>query len=448
MVDIYSEFLSDSYGTIKDTKKKKEGYLNIWKINPSYKDINKTRRIFKRIFLLVMGFGYAYTLVFVTANIVISLGFSSFLVVVFVLVFHEQFFSISRIFSKGNFQPFGKYIFWKMMEDPFTLFYTNTHDNFTVGLRTFNIAVIPENIHANMRQFIQSLNSTLVPFSFQVIQKPLPNEREFSFKTILSFNLYYCLKGRITYPKLRELLLKLDTYCSALQSGLASNFHHFKTLQLTFFEIVDNIRASFLPQEILDTTLSDTVVITKTRMKGIIGKILVLVIIILLLDLLLSLIDIPILIRVGIIIGMSVIFLQMFARDILFQLVNSRFFGLKDIDTIDPFANVYFYRFSQAPNTIFFHVKGKITGGIKMANLQSISPPPICFPSKFYIGLIKTKMPFNCSFIMAPMSYYEFDKEAFDYLQEKTKKIHLYNIKNEDHELKWLSQRVGVWKTL
>ncbi|MFX0178497.1 MAG: hypothetical protein ACFE85_19970, partial [Candidatus Hodarchaeota archaeon] len=26
--------------------------------------------------------------------------------------------------------------------------------------------------------------------------------------------------------------------------------------------------------------------------------------------------------------------------------------------------------------------------------------------------------------------------------------IHLYNIKNEDHELKWLSQRVGVWKTL
>jgi hypothetical protein len=123
------------------------------------------------------------------------------------LVFNNRFFNLSRFFSKDKFQPFNDNIFWKIIEDPFSLFYTHSKDYFTFGIRTFKIVVIPQNIHANMKQFIQSLNSSLIPFSFQVIQKPIPNMREFSFETQLIFNIYYSVNGRLNYSRLRELIL-------------------------------------------------------------------------------------------------------------------------------------------------------------------------------------------------------------------------------------------------
>ncbi|MFX1356419.1 MAG: hypothetical protein ACFFA8_03965 [Promethearchaeota archaeon] len=450
MVEIDNESLYNSSASLKTKKKvpNNRKHINIWETYPSYKDISKTRERLKHTFLLILGFGYVYALFIITSNIIFSLGLSGVIIIIVIMLIHDQFFFFSHFFSKGNFQPFGKFIFWKTIEDPFTIFYTHRKDNFTVALRTFKITVIPQNIHANMRQFIQSLNSLLIPFSFQVIQKPLLNEDKFSFKTILIFNLYYSIYGKITYSKLQELLLKLKSYTSALDSGLAANFHHFKISKLTSLEIIDSIRASFIPQNMLDKTLSENVLIKKSQTYFLIGKILLMISIIFLLDLLFFTSSIPIFVRIGVTVGVSILITKLFARELLFHLFTSKFFAMKDIETINPFSNIDFYYSSQTPDTIFFHIEGNITGGIKMVNVKYIIPPPFFFSSKFYLGLIKEKIPFTSSFITAPMSYYEFEKEGYEYLQEKEKKIHLKMIKTEADENNWLSQRSGVWKTI
>jgi len=411
LVDIYSEFLSNSYDTKKSVRegKEKTQYLNIWKINPSFKDINRKKRVLKLISLFIMGFGYFYALYLLSANLIISIGLSSIIIIIFILVFNNRIFYLSHFLSKGKFQPFSGFIFWKMMKDPLTLFYSHKNDYFSVGIRSFQIEVIPQNIHANMKQFIRSLNSSLIPFSFQVIQKPIINNHQFSFKTILLFNVYYFISGRPTYAKLRELIMKLEHYSSTLRLEFAANFHHFKIKPLSNLEVIDSIRASFIPQNLLDETLSDSVIVKNTQRLLYFSKIILIIFVICFLDVLFSLINIHLLVRIGVIICISAIFILIWARDLLYQVVGYRLFGMNDIETLNPFYNISFYRFSQIPDTIFYHVEDKLTGGIKMVNIKDITPPPLSFTSKFYVSLIKEKMPFTCSFLMAPLSYYQFE---------------------------------------
>ena len=37
----------------------------------------------------------------------------------------------------------------------------------------FRIQVIPENVHANINQFVKALSETNVPYSYQVVQSPM-----------------------------------------------------------------------------------------------------------------------------------------------------------------------------------------------------------------------------------------------------------------------------------
>jgi hypothetical protein len=95
-----------------------------------------------------------------------------------------------------------------------------------------------------------------VPFSYQVIQRPLQTSNNSdgsetsSFETIIYFSTFYNIKGRITESKLVKMVEVLRDYVVSLESAFASNFHHFNIVQLSEEELIKAFRIAVLKQDI------------------------------------------------------------------------------------------------------------------------------------------------------------------------------------------------------
>lgn len=443
----------------KNTRLRDKEYLDVWQINPSYKDITRKHSIIKTGFLFFLGFFYFISIYIISRKMGISIISAGLIIIIFILIFHEKFFSLKFLFQFRNLKLFSGFLFWQCDDDPSIVFYTNYKDLITIGLRIFSIQVVPENIHANLNQFIKALGHTKVPFTYQITQKPLfdsfkPENRHCninsskSYEIKIYFAIYYDIEGNISYNKLLGLLDKLNTYTNIIKSDFVANFHHFKISMLSGKELINGLRASFLRCEIPVKSENSQLNSKKRDRIRLYIKALFSLFILISIDMLLSFLKFAALFRILsslIILGMLI---YIWGKDLLFRYIKKKFFKINGIEIIDPFSDLSFFRVLRIPDTVFFQTSKNEIGGFKMLNLKYLIPPPICFPSKYYISLMKEQIPFTTTVISSPMHYYYFDKEGYKYLKQKEQRKLMRIVKNSEQEENWLLFRSGIWKTI
>ncbi|GAH17005.1 unnamed protein product, partial [marine sediment metagenome] len=152
-----------------------------------------------------------------------------------------------------------------LKEDPCTLIFINREHLLNAATRVFKIEILPENIQPTVNQFLKSLNSTRIPFTYQVVQTPFfeannvriaPNRRnqheEFQnmrrsgvFQTRIYFSVYYDVKGVLSKPKLTHLFEKIEIFSENMVSDFSANFHHTKIELLSGNDLINAIRTIF-----------------------------------------------------------------------------------------------------------------------------------------------------------------------------------------------------------
>ncbi|MFX0012904.1 MAG: hypothetical protein ACFE9R_21520, partial [Candidatus Hermodarchaeota archaeon] len=432
-------------------------FLKIWKVNPSYKDIEKKEILLKTGSLTILGFLFFSCALYTTRNLVLSIIITSIIVISYIAVFHKTIFSLKHVLEFKSFDPFQKLVFWQPVYDKSILFFTNHEDLTTTGMRIFQIKVIPENVHANLKRFIKGLHAVKVPYSYQIIQKPLQiandtrsGEQIFSFETLIYFSTFYFFSGRVTESKMLKLVESLREYTASLQSAFASNFHHFKIALITDSELIEVFRNSVLKQDIRIENESDDAShkpYTHEKVNFIIKAVYILSVVISL-DFFLLILSFPIGIRIMLSASIIVSSILIWWRELLFRFNKGKLFKSKDIEILAPFSGIQFYKSSKTPETLFFKVKGSLIGGLKMLNLSFSYPPSYCSPDKFYAALIRDSMPFTVTFQLRPLTFSQFDKEGFKYLRDNIKQKLLSRTEKFIDGNNWLSLRSGIWSAI
>jgi len=463
MVKSYGDFLNDSNSnnrfrsnTDANEKEDNSAYLDVWKVNPSYKDVSTSETVLKATSLVVIGLLFFTSVLYTTYNLALSIGIAGIVTISFVIAFHKKFFSLRHIFDFRSFEPFGDFIFWQTKYDKSLLFFTNQKELSTTGVRTFRIKVLPENVHANLNRFFKGLHTLKVPFSYQIIQRPLQvsnnsdGSETSSFETIIYFSTFYNIKGRITKLKLVKVVEELREYAISLKSAFASNFHHFNIVQLSEEELVDAYRIAILKQDI-EIEKDSKKIGCKTEKPKIVSMILkasYILAIVVSLDRLLLVFPLPVVIQSLATLTILIAIVVIWWRELFFFLIKSKLFKSNDIQVIDPFSKIKFFKVAEAPETIFYQVEGKIIGGIKINNAYFTYPPPYCSASKFYEALIHEKMPFSATVQLTPLTFHQFDKEGFKFLKDVEQKKLLIKTESVINGNNWLSSRSGIWSTI
>ncbi|MBA7583628.1 hypothetical protein ES708_25575 [subsurface metagenome] len=463
MVKTYRDFLNDSNSnnrfrpnTDDSEKEDNSRYLDVWKVNPSYKDVNTRETVLKATSLVVIGLLFFSSVLYTTYNLVLSIGIAVIVSISFVMAFHNNFFSLRHLFDFRSFKPLGDFIFWQTKYDKSVLFFTNYKELSTTGVRTFRIKVLPENVHANLNRFYKGLHALKVPFSYQIIQSPLQtsnnsdDSESSTFETLIYVSTFYNIKGRITKSKLANAVGELREYATCLTSAFVSNFHHFKVSQLSKEALVNAFRIAVLKQdvEIEEDSKKIGCKTVKPKISSTIFKVSYILAIVMSLDRLLLVFNLPVVIQFLATLTILIAIVIIWWRELFFFLIKSRLFKSNDIQVIDPFSNIRFFKVSEAPETIFYQVEGKIIGGIKINNAYFTYPPPYCSASKFYEALIHERMPFTTTIQLTPLTFHQFDKEGFKYVKEVDQRRLLTGIDSVIAGKNWLNLRAGIWNAI
>jgi len=475
VVKSYGEFLneekyqskkkSDSKvnGTNNDQESDDDPYYSVWNAFPSYKDINNTDTLKKTISLVLIEFLFFASLLLSTEDFVVSISATAIIGISFVLVFRRSFFGARHLLEFGAFNPFQNLIFWQTEYDKkdydkpeyykSVLYYTNRVDLITTGVSTLKVEVMAENVNPSLHTFIKGLHNNRTPYTFQIIHKPLQisdNDKNTTFETVILFSTYYKISGKITKSKLTKLVNELRKSVIALKTGITSNFHHFKVSLLTERALIESFRSSVLKRDV--PLEADSKKITcktaKPKLSASILKAVYVTGLTIALDVSLLFFNLPLVYRFLLSAGIVAVILLVWWQELFFQLIKGTLFESKEVGVIDPFAKIEFYKSKKTPETIFYQIEGKTTGGIKMANVYFCNPPPYCNPAKFYEALNKEGMPFTVSFQLKPLNFKKFDDEGFEYLTEREKIPLMAYRNNPEGRDAWLRQRAGMWSVI
>ena len=462
MVKSYRDFFSNSNNydgfqpnTEDGEKVDKNTYLDVWKEIPSYKDVNSKESILKSTSLVVIGLLFFISTLYATYNLVLSIIITGIVTISFVAVFRKEIFRLRHIFDYRPFEPFRDFVFWQSKDVKSVLYFTNRKELSTTGFRAFRIKVLPETVRENLNRVYLGLQALKVPFSYQIIQKPLQitNNRGGSesptFETIIYFSTFYNVKGRITKSKLAKTVDILNGYAISLRSTFSSNFHHFKVVELSGEALVHAYRIAVLKQDV--EIKKDAKKITcKTGESEKIYTILkasYILAIVISLDRMLLTFNLSIMTQTSVFLAVLMAILVIWWRDLFFFLIKNNLFQSNAIQIVEPLSDVQFFKVPEAPETIFYQVKGKIIGGVKINNMYFTYPPPHCLPSKFYEALNHRKMPYTVTIQLNPLDFDEFDKEGFKHLKEAEKLKLQIRTKSIIKGASWLNIRSGIWST-
>ena len=464
MVKSYGDFLKNSnsnnkYRTNTDDNEKEEdenAYLDVWKVNPSYKDLNSRETVLKATSLVVIGLLFFTSVLSATYNLALSIGIAGIVSISFVMAFQKSFFSLRHLFDSRSFDPLGDFVFWRTKYDKSVLFYTNRKELSTTGVRIFRLKVLPENVHANLNRFYKGLHALKVPFSYQIIQRPLQatNNRNglksSTFETIIYFSTFYKIKGRITDSKLVRMVEELREYAFSLKSAFASNFHHFNVAELSEEALISAYRIAVLKQEVKIEEDSEEISCetAKPKLFPTILKASYVLAIVFSLDRLLLVFNLPLIAQFLVTFAIIIAIVLIWWRELFFFLIKNKLFESNDVQVVDPFSVVKFFKVAEAPETIFYQVEGKIIGGIKINNMYFTHPPIYCSAGKFYEALIHEKMPFCVTIQLTPLTFHQFDKEGFKFLKDSEKERLLTRTDSVIEGNKWLSSRSGIWSAV
>jgi len=448
----YTEYLKPKIIQIEGENESKK-YLNIWPLSPVKKDVTQNIARIKRGVLLglttVIGV-HGYLL---SSDLLKIVPLCIFFMMIFILIFS------TRPFLTQPFNPFKSLSFWQLNKDPNSIFFTNREDLLIVGVRIFRVEVLPENVNANITQFIRVLSTRFQSITYQVIQQPIltpstqisslkkeiNGARMTPFRTIIYFAVTHEIKGILNLNKFNRFLEILHSKTLTINSDFVPNFHHYKITLLQKNEAVQALRAIFLKQDIppSDPIKNNIKITMKTISKAIMTLITAIIVG--------GLVSVVWKNGILTILSSSIVIASILIgwwKEPLFQLFSKKKFNSPEIIPINPFSDIRFYRFSRAPETIFFQVGDNLLGGLKAFSVDEVKLPVYAYDSKFYGSLMSQGISFGTTVITGAISYFRFYKLGKKYLSRSEKQYHMNKIRDKREEDKWMIQRAGMWKTV
>lgn len=474
VTDIHSSKNSEDYFWKKNRKKKKDSseveestdskdYLNIWRENPSFKDINGNFSLAKTISLMIFAILTTILLYVLNDDLIISTSLGILFVVMFIVVFHDEFFVLRNIFGgNASMNPFEGLIFWQDDDEPTILFVSNKKDLSHVAISIFKVEIMPENVHATVQQFIRALSSknVRVPYSFQVIQKPFITSGALrnknlagsfqSVKTSVYFSVYYDARGILTNHKFDKMKYHVKKIAMILKSNFVANFHHYKITLLSDINLITAMRTLFFKVESNDEIREDKREALKNSSRGGLIKFAFLAAFILFFDYALFSLHFQWILIIGINLAIILTIFLTWWREPLFQFTRGRLMRCVDITVVNPFKDVMFYRLNRFPKTLFLHVDNQLLIGVRMVNLKHLYPPPFCQLGRFLDALIGHQISFSYTVSSNPQSYYDFYENGRKSL---TPEKHDELIRDprtaidKEKEESFLGWRCGIWNS-
>jgi len=486
-------------------------YLDIWRENPAYKDISGTRSNAKLISLMGLIFFIAFSTLILTSNLYISFGLPVFLFILFLVAFHNDFYFLEQGFRYlfrhfVEIKPFDNFKFYMLEDDPATLLIINKKDMLTMAIHIYRVEVLAENIKPTINQFLYALYESKIPYTYQVVQKPIikldrnlaNGKKEFSqlgnletnnndsYKTYIYFSVYFAEKGILSLRKLNNLVDTINVYSRDLKSNFSANFHHTKISLLkkedhkkidneaewndyesnegkddkSKEDLIDAIRTLIYGKPIkMVQSKVERKSISNIKNFSTFFRLICLAFIIGSLSLILLRFKLPLFYILGLDLVVVCIVLFLWWRELLFfftKLLIKRY----KITQIHLFSGVKFYRFNKFRDTLFIHINNILLLSTKMFSLRNAIQPSFAMPDKFFRAMNNQKTPFIYTLNAIPIEKKEFGNKCGKLLHDKTKieleGIIFYSIfsepikryRNPDAEyLNWIEKRNGIWKT-
>ncbi|UCC19887.1 MAG: hypothetical protein JSV62_01010 [Promethearchaeota archaeon] len=480
MVKVYNS--SEEYSEYDKKKNRKiiieeganlKSYLNIWDVNPSYKDISRKFSLIKTIFFIILSSALIISMYILTNHLIASVGLGIGFCVAFIIVFHDEFYFLKNFFSysfrnKIISKPFEDLVFWYHKDDTSTLYFSNRRDLLHIALKIYQIKVIAENVHSAINQFVKALGSEgmRLSYSYQIVQKPTikifnkESSRVNTLKSLQSrgatiyFSVYTKEKGNLSNRTLEQLHYRIVQYANNLKSNIVSNFHHFKTVLLSGNALMNAVRTFYLKDK---TSIYETPIAKRYALKSNnshkFWKLIMCSILVFYFDFFILWMKLLFIYIFPINFGILLAIILLWWRSTLFQFSKTKLIHDQNIVVAKPFDNMKFYRIRQYPHSIFFHVENELLIGMKMVNLKCVYESPFCLLGKFIEALNNHNVNFSYTLKNRPISYYLFEHSGgLKYLKEKIRKGMLWDeetmIKTQAHEEKWLGIRSGMWFTM
>ena len=440
-----------------DQRSQGEFIPHIWDENPSYKDIENRLSVTKCVFLIIIIVFMILGTYALSTKLVLSIGIGMSTLILFMIIFRDQFFSFSYLFSFMfrkivSFDPFKSFYFWYDSNDPTSLFYSNKNDLSHTGIKIFRINVIPDNVHESLNHFIKALShkDLMINFTYQIVHHPnftlragksqhFGKDAPNSFMTSIYFCIYEVIRGMLGKDKYFDLLYNLNKYSKVVKGTLVSDFHHFNITLLSGGELINAMRIFFLNG--IDYTSLEENDFTSKRKDAFnnVLKLFFLMSLVSYLDFLLFSFKLHVfyvtilsLLTIG-------IFIWLMWKSLFFRIFRKE--GLK---CVNPFRDVKFYYYRKVPYSIFLHINNILLVNFKLFNLKRAMPPFFSYVDKFVRAILYHKIPFSYTLLNSPMTFDEFYKEGFEFLNEKAK----YGISKSTNEVQWLAKRSGLWRTI
>jgi len=468
----YAKRVEENLG-ITEQEKDRRTYLNIWDMNPSFKDISSNQSIPQTIFLFGITLVIIITMYLVSQHLLISVVVGLIFCSAFILIFHDEIYLLRHFFqfvvrNKMLFSPFEDLIFWYKNDDTATFYMSNRKDLVHVAMRIYQIKTIAENIHPTVYNFVKAMASKNIrlSYSYQIVQKPIihlfnkDKTRENVLKSVQSrgSTIYFAVfregKGILTEHKQDRMGYNIRQDSATLKSNLVSNFHHFQAELLAGNALVNAIRTLYLKEEV--STFRNPVDKRKAlyssnshfflKFTVSIGLMIYICIVLLSLNFFfLYIIGINTLLITGII--------MLWWRSLLFEFTKSKLISTNDVVIAKPFHNIRFYRIKKSPHSLFLHIENRLLIGMKLVNLKYAYYKAYCNLESFIESLNNHKINFCYTVKNQPLNFSEFyHKKGFkhlnEYEQNKITRFKLTRIERANEEEQWLGARAGMWLTM
>lgn len=472
--------------TFNNEAEESKSYLDIWDLNPSYKDINLKFSIAKILFSVIILIFLSALSYLVTFNLYFSIGLSIIILLFFLLAFSDNFFSfksfLSNIFHRYmTVNPFKNFAFWKLQEDPATILIINKKDSLSIAIRIFKVETLPENVHPTLNQFLKALNKSKIPYTYQVVQTPIldfpPSSSKDafhieltrnqklnsieSFQTTIYFSVYHSINGVLTNYRLRNLIEAAQDFSREFKSNFSTNYHHTKVLLLTKNDLINAIRTYFFRSATGIEPVEENHFVTKSNLIKVLFKTCSISFLVLYLSFLLFCYKIPLYLILLINFSFETIAFLLWWRDILYFFSKKRLSHNTNITTINPFAGVQFFQIKRMKNAIFAYIDNQLLLGLKIFNLNAAAQPSLTYLDKFVRGIENHKICFNYNLQVFPVQANPFPRECSKRFNQKTDEslegILFHPLDKEDVKFvkhprlafeKWLDMRSGIWNTM
>ncbi|KKK49446.1 hypothetical protein LCGC14_3134970, partial [marine sediment metagenome] len=330
--------------------------------------------------------------------------------------------------------------FYMLEDDPATLLIINKKDMLTMAIHIYRVEVLAENIKPTINQFLYALYESKIPYTYQVVQKPIikldrnlaNGKKEFSqlgnletnnndsYKTYIYFSVYFAEKGILSLRKLNNLVDTINVYSRDLKSNFSANFHHTKISLLkkedhkkidneaewndyesnegkddeSKEDLIDAIRTLIYGKPIkMVQSKEKTKSVSKYKNFSTFFRLICLAFIIGSLSLILLRFKLPLFYILGLDLVVVCIVLFLWWRELLFfftKLLIKRY----KITQIHLFSGVKFYRFNKFRDTLFIHINNILLLSTKMFSLRNAIQPSFAMPDKFFRAMNNQKTPF------------------------------------------------------